>query len=86
MMKTPTIYEIKAEYEAKKGSNGHFFDRSTMRFFGDTMKNLGTYTDNETGTVYIYRKRAMKPHMPLTRWSWDPETGDLRVVVERVGV
>lgn len=85
MMKTPTIYEIKAQYEQKKGNDGHFFDRKTMRFFGDTMKNLGTYTDKETGTIYVYRKRAMKPHMPLTHWVFDPETCDLRVVVERAG-
>lgn len=79
-MKTPTIYEIKADYEAKKGNDGHFFDRATMKFFGDTMKTLGTYTD-ETGAVYVYRKRANKPHMPLTHWLWNPETCDLRAIV-----
>lgn len=79
-MKTPTIYEIKAEYEAKKGDNGHFFSRSTMRFFGDTMRSLGTYTD-DSGVVHVYRKRANKPHIPLTNWTWNPETCDLRAVV-----
>lgn len=81
-MKTPTIHEIKALYEQGKGNNGHFFDRSTMRFFGDTLRDLGTYTDKESGSVYVYRKRANKPHIPLTRWLWNPETCDLRAVIE----
>lgn len=80
-MKTPTIYEIKAEYEAKKGDDGYFFSHKTMSFFGDTMRNLGTYTDKETGTVYVYRKRSNKPFIPLTHWAWNPETCDLRAVI-----
>ncbi len=32
--------ELKAAYQAKDPA-GHFFDRGTMRFFGDSMANFG---------------------------------------------
>lgn len=34
--------ELKARYEVNPENDGaHFFERSTMRFFGDTMRNYG---------------------------------------------
>ena len=35
-----TPSELKAEVQAA-GHESHFFDRSSMRFFGDTMRNYG---------------------------------------------
>jgi len=51
--------------------NTHFFDRKTMRFFGDTMNNFGVYdagtikqmTDNGIEDVEVWelhRKRPVK--------------------------
>ena len=51
-----TPSELKYQYEQKQG--GHFFDRKTMNFFGDTMKNFGGC---DAGTHWkLYRKRAVK--------------------------
>lgn len=38
-MKAPTPAKVRSEYIAR--NHGHYFDRSTMRFFGDTMKSFG---------------------------------------------
>lgn len=38
--------------------DGHFFDRETMRFFGDTMKNFGFY--EEDNYIVLYRKKKVK--------------------------
>jgi hypothetical protein len=35
-----TVSELKDLYE-RNNPEGHFFDRKTMRFFGDTMRNFG---------------------------------------------
>jgi len=35
-----TPSELKYQYE-QANPNGHFFDRKTMQFFGDTMRNYG---------------------------------------------
>lgn len=29
------------KYHVEKGTDSHFFERSSMKFFGDTMKNYG---------------------------------------------
>jgi hypothetical protein len=44
--------DIKSEYNSR--DNGHFFDRDTMRFFGDTMRSFGVCTID--GSRYLYRK------------------------------
>lgn len=49
-------------------TDSNFFDRSSMKFFGDTMKNYGvrknvisTYSDNAPVEVWeLYRKRPVK--------------------------
>lgn len=60
-----TVSAFIAAYNEKVG--GPMFDRQTMRFFGDTMKNFGLYTCNvqtregETVPAYcLYRKKATK--------------------------
>jgi hypothetical protein len=45
--------EIKRAYEADH-ADGHFFDRGTMRWFGDRMSSFGTR--NIDGVRYLYRK------------------------------
>jgi len=39
-------------------SNSHFFDRKTMRFFGDTMRNYGVRSAEDNWE--LYRKHAVK--------------------------
>lgn len=47
--------------------DSHFFDRSSMRFFGDTMKNYGvcrttikTLWENELEVWELFRRRPVK--------------------------
>ena len=47
---TPT--EIKRAYQSVQC--GHFFDRDTMKFFGDTMRSFGSRRID--GVLYLYRK------------------------------
>ena len=65
--------------------SGHFFDRATMRWFGDTMRSFGTTTID--GSVFLYRKRNASVNVfgtwrPAGReffnaWIWNPETSEL---------
>lgn len=61
---TPT--ELKALHR-RANPAGHFFDRETMRFFGDTMLNYGVrrakILTREYGVIDVwelYRKRSVK--------------------------
>jgi hypothetical protein len=68
-----TVYELRKKYEkscARAASGGHFFDRETMRFFGDTMQNfrvrdggkVKAYTENGVEEVEVwalYRRRPV---------------------------
>lgn len=49
-MKTPTIYDIKYDIQAK---SSHFFDIKTMKFFGQTMKDFSV-RQSATGRIFIY--------------------------------
>ena len=49
--------ELKALYE-RHNPDGHFFERSNMRFFGDTMKNYGCCDGGEVWV--LHRKRPVK--------------------------
>ena len=57
--------ELKKKYK-KYNPGGHFFDRDTMRFFGDTMANFGCRkavinTREGIKTVYeLWRKKPVK--------------------------
>jgi hypothetical protein len=76
MKKTLLPSELKALHE-KNNPQGYFFDRDTMRFFGDTMGNFGvrdggkvkTLTDKGVAEVEVwdlYRKRPNPGKCSLT--------------------
>ena len=48
-MKTPTIYDIK--YQVQRTS--HYFERDTMRFFGQTLKDFHVKKSPQ-GNIFIY--------------------------------
>lgn len=49
--------DLKYHYQ-DKNPDGHFFDRKTMKFFGDTMANYGV---RNHGTYFeLYRKKPVK--------------------------
>ena len=57
--------ELKAIYQ-KMNPDGHYFDRKTMRFFGDTMANYRLYTtevvDKDMGQLgFVYELARAKP-------------------------
>lgn len=63
-----TASELKYHYQLAN-PNGHFFDRKTMRFFGDTMGNYGVrantvnvkeFDGNVVECYVLYRRRATK--------------------------
>ena len=45
----------------KREPNSHYFDRKTMRFFGDTMRNYGVRKAEINGLAVweLYRKRPV---------------------------
>lgn len=62
-----TPSELKAHVST--GNDSHFFERSSMRFFGDTMKNYGvranpvtveTYSGDQVVCWELYRRRPVK--------------------------
>ena len=78
-MKTPTIYEI------KDSVTGHFFDRDTMKHFGQTLKMFKTVR-SPAGNVYVYAPRYMpneKHQMRFngyTFWRYDEEKHELHPI------
>lgn len=61
-----TSSELKSKVEAS-GHEPYFFDRKTMKFFGDTMKNYGvrettvdTCTEEKVPVYELYRKHPVK--------------------------
>jgi hypothetical protein len=50
--------ELKYNYETNNPEDSFFFTRSTMKFFGDTMKNYGVITHADY--YELHRKRAVK--------------------------
>lgn len=57
MAMTPS--ELKRHVE-NAGHDSHFFDRASMRFFGDTMRNYGCCWSDRYGCWELYRKRPVK--------------------------
>ena len=61
-VKKPTPADIRAAVSI--GDASHFFDRATMKFFGDTMRSFGTiqsWSKSDGGTAdkpvtFLYRK------------------------------
>ena len=54
-MKTPTIYEIKADYY-RHNPEGHYFDRATLKWFGQTMRDFHVNKTDKEGVFYIWAK------------------------------
>lgn len=63
-----TASDLKWKYQMKH-PDGHFFDRETMKFFGDTMSNYGVRANtvnvvesdgNVVECYVLYRRRATK--------------------------
>ena len=57
-----TPSQLKAAYKSAR-PDGHFFDRATMKAFGDTMSNFGCRQIKCAGEVVayeLYRKRPVK--------------------------
>lgn len=61
-----TSSELRAKVEASR-EEPYFFDRKTMSFFGDTMRNYGvretvidTYNEQAVPVYELYRKRPVK--------------------------
>ena len=52
-MKTPTIYDIKYDYQ-EYNPNGHYFDRKTMQWFGQTLKDFHVNKTEREGVFYIW--------------------------------
>jgi hypothetical protein len=53
-----TPSELKYQHELHNPES-YFFERKTMRFFGDTMKNYGVRRIS-ANTVELYRKKPVK--------------------------
>ena len=79
------IRDIYTEKGRELEENRHFFDRDTMRFFGDTMASFGVRKIGRD--TFMYRKAdAMINMFGKTRragrdcfnaWLFDPVSGDL---------
>lgn len=54
---------------ANKDAGGHFFDRATLRGFGETLKSFTTKYEGDN--VYVVRKHDGK------KWRFDPATGHI---------
>ena len=73
-----TSSELKYLYE-EANPTGHFFDRKTMKFFGDTMKNFGvtkvklkskSYPGLDLVDGYVlYRKKPVKHGLHSVAYS-----------------
>lgn len=70
--KKPTLSEIRAHNQAV---GFHTFDRSTLRFFGETMRNyvVGPMTDD--GKIQVFRNGGRGGH---ATFLYTPETGEVR--------
>lgn len=53
-----TPSELKAKYQ-QVNPDGHFFDRDTMRSFGDTMKNYGVRSCGNEWELYRKKETGM---------------------------
>ena len=91
MSNKPTPSDIRGNYIAHV-EGGHFFDRETMRFFGDTMKSFKTI--EHEGDVYLYRRPDVKVSVfgtwkqvgreHFNAWKYDPKTHDLDITDNEV--
>jgi hypothetical protein len=68
-----TIHEVKARY-LEMNPEGHFFDRQTMKFFGQTLRSFGvTYIGDDK---YIIRAKITNEHVSrMSEHTFDYKTG-----------
>lgn len=79
-----TASDLKAAVE-KAGHESHFFTRSTMKCFGDTMKNYGvrqpvevlTQTRGKVQAYELFRRKPVKGNHQESAWF---EVGTFRRV------
>ena len=57
-MKKPSIYDI--AYKIKTESYSHYFDRKTLKFFRQTLKDFKTIMSPK-GNIYVYAP-CYRPH------------------------
>ena len=70
-MKCPSLQTIRAKNAAV---GGHFFDRNTLKHFGDTLNNFRV-VKGLGGFIYVERKNETPKGAKPARWPWNPETG-----------
>jgi len=80
---TPNPSTIRQNYIAN--NCGHFFERETMRFFGDTMRSFGSIIIG--GELFLYRKPSAMVNVFgrkqragrefFNAWIIDQESGNL---------
>ena len=82
-----TPYELKYQYQQYR-PDGHFFDRKTMKFFRDTMKNYGC---RDAATHWeLYRKKGVGDHGRLygshyfDKTTFETTTNDPREVTHGI--
>lgn len=61
-----TSSELKYQYELNNNPGAFFFTRSTMRFFGDTMRNYGVITHDDC--YELHRKQPVKHGLTASRF------------------
>ena len=73
-----TPSELKYNVESR-GETSHFFDRKTMKFFGDTMANFGVRSAERNGVECweLYRKRPVKNRLNTSHFF---DKRDFRIV------
>lgn len=71
-----TISDIKRDMLAD-GRESHWFDKKTMQFFGDTMKNFGVR--KEDGKIVVYRKKPVKHGINFS-YVYDPVKKTLKSI------
>lgn len=67
-----TIYELKRRNIA---NGGMFFERRTMRFCGDTLKNFKISRDVDPTQVIVSRVRKTSAGGMPKSWRFNKETG-----------
>lgn len=79
-----TASEVKARYQSLQPS-GHFFDRDTLRFFGQTMRSFSiTYLGEDkyliSAPMYA-RERNTRRYMGMSKHVFDYVTGNINPYV-----
>jgi hypothetical protein len=70
-----TIYDIK---RLTSGTAPHFFDRSSMRFFGQTLRDFHVYKQSDGRYLITANYGAGKPRGQTVRY-FDPKTNELEM-------